>query len=337
VDGPVPAAEDRSADGTDEPQPLWGPVYRAVLTGPPPTPVPASPAPENLSDTTPDTAPADVTESVPADLATLFRQEIGVDVSLVAVHRGRSVSRRAAALSARAFTQGGQVFLPDEVGDLTDRPVRALLAHELTHAVQQRVLGPAQPAPESAAGRELEDAGRWVELWVAGTGGPPPTLLHRDAGTRTTPVYPEPSPAYLPSEITQFAGAGATATAAEPAPTEPAPATSWTAENGFSTDPVPIRSAPVDTAATDWPTPSAWSPYPNSAGPNVGGAVATAFQEIADLRASMSELRTRDDRAEPGFVDLNDLASRIYHHIRTRLRAELIIDRERAGMLADIR
>lgn len=65
-------------------------------------------------------------------------------------------------------------------------------------------------------------------------------------------------------------------------------------------------------------------------------AVATAFEQLADLRASVIELRNREPEPRP-VIDLNDLASRLYQHIRSRLRAELIIDRERAGMLADLR
>jgi hypothetical protein len=33
--------------------------------------------------------------------------------------------------------------------------------------------------------------------------------------------------------------------------------------------------------------------------------------------------------------DLQELAGRIYDHIRSRLRTELLIERERAGLLAD--
>jgi hypothetical protein len=34
-------------------------------------------------------------------------------------------------------------------------------------------------------------------------------------------------------------------------------------------------------------------------------------------------------------LDLDELSARIYGHLRRRLRAELLIDRERAGLLTD--
>jgi hypothetical protein len=36
-------------------------------------------------------------------------------------------------------------------------------------------------------------------------------------------------------------------------------------------------------------------------------------------------------------IDLDDLARRVYGQVRTQLRSELLIDRERAGLLTDFR
>jgi hypothetical protein len=36
-------------------------------------------------------------------------------------------------------------------------------------------------------------------------------------------------------------------------------------------------------------------------------------------------------------IDVDDLAGRIYPMIRSRLRMELLVDRERAGLLTDFR
>jgi hypothetical protein len=64
--------------------------------------------------------------------------------------------------------------------------------------------------------------------------------------------------------------------------------------------------------------------------------MATAFQQIADLRESLAVLRARQDTPEEQrFVDLSEVVGRIYDYVRSRLRAELIVDRERAGVLAD--
>jgi hypothetical protein len=303
-----------------------------------------------LDDRAPVPSPAESTSDqvvvpVPDELTVLFRQELGVDIAPIPVHRGRAVTQRAARLGARAFTQGGEVFLPDRAGPLTERPVRALLAHELAHAVQQRVLGVAQPSPESADGHELEDAAHAVERWVAGDGAAPTSLVHRSAG----PVSSLPTS--LPAAITQLAEGTLLAeplaeqspaptfwtlrdgfTAAQPAATEPPPATEPPAE-----DPPP-QVAP-DAGSGGWSGPGLpWiAPRPAEPDHEVGQAVATAFQQIADLRESVAGLRARHEaREEPRTVDLSEVAGRIYEYVRSRLRAELIVDRERAGLLADI-
>lgn len=40
---------------------------------------------------------------------------------------------------------------------------------------------------------------------------------------------------------------------------------------------------------------------------------------------------------EPATIDLDELARRVYGQVRTQLRSELLIDRERAGLLTDFR
>jgi hypothetical protein len=51
---------------------------------------------------------------------------------------------------------------------------------------------------------------------------------------------------------------------------------------------------------------------------------------------------TADEREEQAnqlleSVDIDELANRLYGRLRTRLRTELLVDRERAGLLADFR
>jgi hypothetical protein len=316
----------------DDPLPIIsGPVYRAVLDER--APVPPTPA-ESTSD--------QVVVPVPDELTVLFRQELDVDVAPIPVHRGRAVTQQAVALGARAFTHAGEVFLPDRAGPLTERPARALLAHELAHAVQQRVLGTAQPSPDSADGRELEDAAHAVEQWVAGDGAAPPSLVHRTAG----PVMSMPT--FLPANVTQLAEG--TVVAEELTSPSPVP-TSWTLRDGFTaeTPPAPDPQVPaVPDAVPDLPpdtgTGGSSSPVfpwiaPQAPEPDreLGQAMASAFQQIADLRESVAGLRASQERPEqPRFVDLSEVAGRIYDYVRSRLRAELIVDRERAGVLADI-
>ncbi|MFD9702944.1 DUF4157 domain-containing protein [Lentzea sp. NPDC059081] len=124
---------------------------------------------------------------VPADVVDHFRRELGTDVSGVPVHRGPEVSVRAAAMNARAFTTKGEVHLPQEAGSLESRGTKALLAHELTHVVQQRT----RPVPHECTeeGRRLENQARRVERAFGGD----VALVHR------TPVVVPPPPPALPS------------------------------------------------------------------------------------------------------------------------------------------
>jgi hypothetical protein len=92
----------------------------------------------------------------PAGVAAAITSRHGVDVSNVLVHRGPDVSTAARSLGARAFTRGGEVYLPDDAGSLDTPKARGLLAHELVHAVQQRTLGSALPALSTPASAALE-------------------------------------------------------------------------------------------------------------------------------------------------------------------------------------
>jgi hypothetical protein len=117
---------------------------------------------------------------VPTDLAGAMRSSHGVDVSDVPVHRGPAVSAEARSRGARAFSRGGAVYLPEEVGAVDGPATRGLLAHELVHVVQQRTLGPALPAPSSPMGQALEAEAAVAERWHSGqpSAPEPPPLIH---------------------------------------------------------------------------------------------------------------------------------------------------------------
>jgi hypothetical protein len=121
-----------------------------------------------------DQAGEQVTEKVPGGLATAFRALHGVDVSDVPVRRGRAVARQAAELDAAAFSRDGVVYLPDAAGSPNQTAAGALLAHELTHAVQQRMLGSGLPSEASPEGRALEGQAVATQQWfLGGTGAVP--------------------------------------------------------------------------------------------------------------------------------------------------------------------
>ncbi len=117
---------------------------------------------------------------VPAALIAPLKQALGVDVSDVRVRRGEEVTDTARRLGARGFTADEVVHVPDGAGPLEGREAAPLLAHELTHAAQQRHFGTALPGLETVVGKRLEADAVAVEQWVAdgANGSAPPVRGH---------------------------------------------------------------------------------------------------------------------------------------------------------------
>jgi len=65
----------------------------------------------------------------------------GTDFSGVRVHTGSEAARLNRAVSAQAFTHGKDIYLGERNHDLGTNPDKRLLAHELTHVVQQTGAG----------------------------------------------------------------------------------------------------------------------------------------------------------------------------------------------------
>lgn len=84
----------------------------------------------------PDTGVHEVLRSVGKPLAAPVRRDMearfGTDFSDVRLHTGATAARSARAIGARAYTSGSHVVIGDGGGD------QHILAHELTHVVQQR-------------------------------------------------------------------------------------------------------------------------------------------------------------------------------------------------------
>ncbi len=74
----------------------------------------------------------------PLDAASLafFEPRFGLDLGHVRLHDDAQAARSAVAVGARAFTVGGHIALTDGI-DTASESGRHLLAHELTHVVQQ--------------------------------------------------------------------------------------------------------------------------------------------------------------------------------------------------------
>jgi hypothetical protein len=261
-----------------------------------------------------------VTERVPAGLATAFSALHGTDVSDVPVRRGRAVARQATRLDAAAFSHDGVVYLPDSAGSLGQPPAQALLAHELTHAVQQRMLGDALPGEASAEGRELEEQAMATQRWFLGATGPVPSLALL------------PSPAAPP--LTHIPSARHAAPTANGESIASLVAAGPAGEPGVQRQ--PVDAAPVVTVASAGSA-TAEAAAPGISGPDASAAVADAHPGLAELRDQVAELAGQRPAALDDPVELDELAAKLYRRLRSQLRLELIVDRERAGLLTDFR
>jgi hypothetical protein len=75
-----------------------------------------------------------------------------------------------------------------------------------------------------------------------------------------------------------------------------------------------------------------------TAGQQGAGQQNAAAQQRNAEQSSSSGAATEDEEPIPaGRLDLDELSDRLYDRLRTRLRLELLVDRERAGLLTDFR
>jgi hypothetical protein len=105
---------------------------------------------------------------LPASERTFFEPRFGRRFDSVRIHRGSSAGTAARTIGARAFTFGNSIVLDSSQYAPGTHAGRALLAHELTHVVQQGAVGAPQivrrqTIHSSCAGQEsvLQDA--WAE------------------------------------------------------------------------------------------------------------------------------------------------------------------------------
>ena len=295
------------------------------------------------------------------------------DVSDVQIRRDREAETLAASEHARAVTRGGEVFIPASEGPLDSGPGSGLLAHELTHVIQQRRLGRSVPLEHSPAGRRLESDAAMTERHVRGDLGapaPPPTVSETPA-----PAAASPQPSTrddgddaatardiqdelvasghafrMPDGSLVFPGGGGhlpeqraapmqTAVAIQRAPEDQAPAeqpsTAPVAPPAFvagsspaRTPAPPLRYAPAPIAPAAEAPAFASQPAPDN--------TPTPFA-FAPANPTPVSVAAAPPQEETPPIDLDDLARRVYGQVRTQLRSELLIDRERAGLLTDFR
>lgn len=98
-----------------------------------------------------------------------MEQSLGEDLSGVEIHAGPQAAALAGALGAVAFTRADHIFLGVGAPPLHSNAGRRLLAHELTHVVQQRQASAVDPLAVGEAGDGLErSADRTASLALQG-------------------------------------------------------------------------------------------------------------------------------------------------------------------------
>jgi len=306
-----------------------------------------------LPDVPPHLAPPAARESVPADVVGSFQRLTGIDLGFVPLVRSPQVARAAAESGARAYTSGGTVHLPAEAGDLDSTETHALLGHELAHVAQQRALG-SRASEVGTHGGELEALAQAAERAMRGEPG----------------EFPGPNGVFGGlAGVVGASGSGQLSWSAQggfssqadppprPEPHRPEPAGEPVAQRA------PLAGQSDDLWTSDGEVsevaPALDPPYPDDA----DSVAAVSPAELDALVARVESLAagvgrhgvTADDATvatiagrvagmlEGRFVELNDshdldrLAVRIYDRLRSQLRMELLVDRERGGLLSEFR
>jgi len=264
--------------------------------------------------------------AVPSATVARFEGLTGIDLGFVPVNRAPTVRRTASEIGARAYTHSGTVHMPDDLGELDRIDNEGLLLHELAHVAQER---------RGAESADLEDWERQAALVERAFRG-------------------EPVPDDWSHTFEQFTDV---------------PMHSWSAESGFVRDQPTTGAGPVVQRRPLFEAASpAELPPETVAAPGVPELVDTSqARELVYATAGNTgsepshgepepptsmALRLDDDdleavaaRVREGLVvpalDVDDpitlerLAHNLYGHVRGLLRQELLVDRERSGVLTE--
>ena len=277
-------------------------------------------------------------ESVPPTVRSELEPVLGDSLADVKVHRGPETGAAARAIQAKAFTTGGAVYMPDEIGSTALGEGRKILAHELTHVVQQRALGGSLPGEDSAEGARLESEAR-----VVGGQDPVPT---RAVSPTTRPAAAGPAQRLAGSPIphivrplTPASGAGPAAGERSAVPPASQMAIVATVQAAAARAGVPsVASTHGSHGGAVAPTPAATTAQVPAV-QRMAGVTAQAPREASVASAPpgpvASDVSATERSPEGSHTDMEDLARQLYPKFRNRLRNDLLADRERSGRLFD--
>jgi hypothetical protein len=251
----------------------------------------------------------------------------------ITVRVGRASDAAARQLQARAFTHDGEVHVSSAALGGTQHEVEGLIAHEMHHVLQQRIIGPGRlPLETTAAGAALEAEAQAVERAVRTSGEfrlpltspvamdlarygtltpwtPPAQAAPRDPAA----LLPLAPPVVIQTPVT-VDHADHAATASQPGP-------------AMAAQPVPVpERQPVQ--EYHWEAP--WAQVQRAGDDATSGTTATA-SATATPAAGTSTGGTIESHEDAG-----ELADQLYPFIEARLRRELRRHRDRAGRVTDM-
>jgi peptidoglycan hydrolase-like protein with peptidoglycan-binding domain len=122
--------------------------------------------------------------SLPDSTREFFEGQFGADLSDVRVHTGSNADVAAQSIDAEAFTVGSDVVFASGNYRPETSSGRRLLAHELTHVVQNR---PGQRAATATVRRQVATGGQPVAIGSGATGALGPDSLHGGSGSTGSP------------------------------------------------------------------------------------------------------------------------------------------------------
>jgi len=251
---------------------------------------------------------------VPEQVRQALRSSVGEPPTHVTVHEGSRAAEETGAVNAEAFTRDGQIFLAGDA-PLSSARGQELLAHELTHVMQQGGRNGSMPGEHTREGQDLEAGALAVEKAMAAgaheTIAPKaiarpsrdpeaPELHHRhDVGTREASRQsswtPSPPPPPRPQEMV------------------------FPQALDVSPD-IQRRERDMRSSALSRGLGAIGSTLEH-------GLMSNIEQETLGPPAATKDKDSRYKRLERQAADL-------YPYIRARLRAELVRDRERRGRIA---
>lgn len=178
---------------------------------------------------------------------------MGADFSGVRIHTGSQATQMNRSLNAHAFTHGNNIYFNEGQYDTNSNAGKHLLAHELTHTIQQGAVRPQQPASEEAlpqattpipATTPAQPGAPAAEPAVAPpTATQEPVAAQPEAQAATQPATPGQTQAAPQAEATSAGAEGtlpAQAAAALPAET-----------NAGGGDAAPVAGEPAEAVAAE--------------------------------------------------------------------------------------